>query len=93
MCWKVNVKNCCPNHKGGPSTLDALLCIDEYILRNLSAKNHKFIISIDAKKAFDRVRIHTIIHQLIKWKPGPKLQTTSKVFSLTEINNYFSDTT
>ena len=84
-------------YKAHSGTLDALLALDDYISNSLSSKNHTSIISIDAEKAFDRVGIHSVIHQLQEWKIGPKMLNYVKSFLsnrrfCVRLCNHYSDT-
>ena len=84
-------------YKADSGTLDALLVLDDYISNCISTKNHISIISIDAEKAFDRVGVHSVIHQLQQWKFGPKILNYVKSFLINRsfcvrLNNYHSKT-
>ncbi|XP_017487099.1 PREDICTED: RNA-directed DNA polymerase from mobile element jockey-like [Rhagoletis zephyria] len=66
--------------KKGQSTIDALLNLDHFICDALSNKNHVSLLSLDFEKAFDRVGIHVVLRQLIKWKVGSRIFNFVKSF-------------
>lgn len=81
----------------GKSVMDSLLFTDYLINKALSAKNHLSIISLDFCKAFDKVGIHAVINQLVKWNVGPIIVNYVKNFMTNrkikvKIGRYFSKT-
>nr|AAA74495.1 unknown protein [Drosophila teissieri] len=56
--------------KKGKSTSDCLLYVDYLITKS---KMHTSLVTLDFSRAFDRVGVHSIIHQLQEWKTGPKI--------------------
>ena len=84
-------------YKSESGTINALISLDDYICNTLSSGNHLSIISIDAEKAFDRIGLHSIIHQLQQWKVGPIILNYIKNFLSNRrisvrLNNEYSNT-
>jgi len=52
---------------------DCLLHVDSLINKALSEKRHASITSLDFEKSFEKVGLHTIKNQFIKWGCGPRL--------------------
>lgn len=64
----------------GKSVMDCLLFIDHIITKSLATKNHISIVSLDFSKAFEKIGIHAVIDQLIKWGVGPHILIYVKNF-------------
>ena len=80
----------------GYKILDALLYMDHLTSASLSTGNHLSVVSIDLEKAFDKIGIHAILHQLLEWKVGPKILNYVKSFMLNrkfrvKVNGFLSD--
>ena len=77
MLWYATTNNLIsPNQVGfkpGSGTIDGLLFIDHPASKALSTKTHLSILSIDFKKAFDKIGPHVILNKLKEWKIGPKI--------------------
>lgn len=77
LCWFVTNYKLLHNNqtefRKGKPVLDSLLFIDYLVNKSLATKNHLSIISLDFCKAFDKIGLHAIINQLLKWKLGPKI--------------------
>ena len=82
--------------KPSKGTLDVILYIDHLTSASLSTGNHLSVVSIDLEKAFDKIGIHAILHQLLEWKVGPKILNYVKSFMLNrkfrvKVNGFLSD--
>ena len=101
LFWFLTQENKLTQHqtayKTESGTINALIYLDDYITKSLSTSSHVSLLSIDAEKAFDRVGLHTVIQQLMKWKTGPIILNYVKSFLSNRrfkvrLNNIQSDT-
>jgi len=58
--------------------MDALLRFQHFTSKAPSTKNHESILDPDFEKAFDRIGLHSVLHEL--WGVGPRLYNLIKAF-------------
>lgn len=77
LWWFLSKNNLLhPNQIGfkkGKSIYDSLIFLDHIISHSISSGKHISLISLDFAKAYDKIRIHTILDQLIQWKVRPNI--------------------
>jgi len=55
------------------SISECLALLEHQTNAALSTRRHLSIISLDFEKAYDKIGIHTIVDELIRWRIGSKI--------------------